>query len=506
MYSQPRPDRSIGRIGLSILAVTTLILILLFGIELLVDLTGSGVDLGDLEMTPRQVQTLASTVSRAFNNLMAMVLAFIALAIPITANMYTPKLIEIFVRDRINIAAMVLFSVFGAHAIFAQAMAYDQWTPVLQFTLCWVSGVLGFVVLVPYYFHVLSFLDPDQIIERVTARITAEYRPIRLGARPVGMAQRRLHARILHLGNVILRAVDRSDRDVALGSIRALRQAVVRYVDEKRDMPPPWFDVDAALFVGTSDEALETIRRERVWVEHRCLKQLLLAYDGALAHVHDLISPITDVNLAVAVHARQRGDGHTLDLGIRIFNTFLRSAIKKCDVRAVQDVLHPYKSLARDLLAHDPARAIAVGRHFKYYAELARHEQVPFVYEIVASDLGSIIEWAWDQQTITREGLLELFLSLDAQETTVRMTTARAILAGYMSDHGHEREAALVADRIYATPAPQVRRARKVLLGTSDPTFWEVTDLQRNLDYVEPSRRSTIARILDDVLAKKERG
>src|SRR5690348_497786 len=43
-----------------------------------------------------------SPMARAYNNVLAMLIATIGLAIPLTANMHTPKLIEMFLSDRIN--------------------------------------------------------------------------------------------------------------------------------------------------------------------------------------------------------------------------------------------------------------------------------------------------------------------------------------------------------------------------------------------------------------------
>src|SRR5713101_4628025 len=43
-----------------------------------------------------------SPMARAYNNVLAMLIATIGLAIPLTANMHTPKLIEMFLRDRLN--------------------------------------------------------------------------------------------------------------------------------------------------------------------------------------------------------------------------------------------------------------------------------------------------------------------------------------------------------------------------------------------------------------------
>src|ERR1700712_4751614 len=45
---------------------------------------------------------ILSPMARAYNNVLAMLIATIGLAIPLTANMHTPKLIEMFLKDRIN--------------------------------------------------------------------------------------------------------------------------------------------------------------------------------------------------------------------------------------------------------------------------------------------------------------------------------------------------------------------------------------------------------------------
>src|SRR5262249_44676598 len=50
----------------------------------------------------RKLIDVLSPFARAYNNILGMLLATIGLAIPLTANMHTPKLIEMFLRDRVN--------------------------------------------------------------------------------------------------------------------------------------------------------------------------------------------------------------------------------------------------------------------------------------------------------------------------------------------------------------------------------------------------------------------
>src|SRR6478752_1562567 len=56
---------------------------------------------------------ILSPMARAYNNVLAMLIATIGLAIPLTANMHTPKLIDMFLRDRIN-RWVLSFMAFGA--------------------------------------------------------------------------------------------------------------------------------------------------------------------------------------------------------------------------------------------------------------------------------------------------------------------------------------------------------------------------------------------------------
>ncbi len=495
-------DVSLEKLAIRVLTWLFVGLAALFAVEFAADLLLTGVPLADLSASSGQGQALASTVSRAFNNLTAMVLTFIALAVPITANMYTPRLIEIFVRDRVNMVVLLFFAAMGAHAIFVQSTMFQQWTPPVQYMVLWLGGVVGFAVLIPYYFYVLSFLNPSTIIQRVTELIVEEYDDIVAHERPIRVAQRRLHSRILHLGNVILRAVDRADRDVSLDAIGALERAIMRYDQVKRTAPPEWFEVGSETFVGYSEDAIRFIVRDRIWVEQKCLSQLMMAYTAALAKMQDAVSAISDVNRQIALHAKTRGDEELLRLCVRYMNTFLREAIKKKDVHAIYDVFSQYTLLASDLLRDYPKVVVDIAEHLRYYAGFARFQGMAFVYELAAFDLMSVVRAAFEKKAQTRTELLERFLAFESDKASVRLTKARVVLAAALSSGPFEAEAERVRETLRASPREMLAEAGRSLLGTTDPVFWEVTDRQLNLDYVEPELRPHVARVLDEVTGR----
>ncbi len=482
----PRFDRLVVRLFAAIFAAVAL----LIGVTLLLDLHASGKSWSELTATPDEQRALASTVSRAFNQLISMVLAFIALAVPITANMYTPKLIEAFVKDKVNLAVLVSFVSLGAFAVYGQAVAFKQWTPTWTYGVMTVGGVVGFVLLLPYYVYVLGFLDPDRIIALVARRVTDELPAIMSERRPTAEAQLRFDERLRNLGNVILRAVDRADRDVAIRSIEALRDVLGTYQMTRSRLSAAWFDVPAGVFVGASDAALALIRTDRIWVEQRGMGQLLLAFRGALTRMPDAVSAISDVTRKSALNAAREGHEQVLRLALRYFNSYLRAAVRKQDVHAIYDVVYQYRELAAGLCRSHPQLAVEIGTHLRYYAEFAEQQRISFIHDLTGYDLAHLVECATDVQSPAAPQLLDHVLAHGGPSCAGRQAVPRALLAAYFAQRGDEASHARLIAALAHAPAEALDAAARRISTTTDAIFWEVTDRQTNFDYVPAARRA----------------
>jgi hypothetical protein len=509
-HARPDPQRfSVGLVLLIFLALHAIFVLFLY-----LDLRHGARNAGGL--SPRELwdaldgsaamaRMSGTTISRAYNALVSLVLTAIALAIPLTANMYTPKLIDIFIKDRVNIAVLTFFVFSAAQAIWSTQATWDQ-GPLRDFggvyprVSLWVAFetiTLGWSILIPYFYYVFRFLNPTNIIERVSALVleTIEKIPGE-GAAPeaVEAAQRELEQRVLHLGNVILRAVDRADRDVSLDAIRALKRVIILYQYRKDALPDAWFRAARDLFVGLSQEAIDVVRTERIWVEHKCLHQLALAYIASLAKMQDAISAISDVTREIVLNSEAQADRGALRLGVRFFNTYLREAVKRKDVHAIFDVLQQYKELAHDLCQGHADLALEIGRHMQYYAELARLNGLTFIYELAAYDVASVVEWAYQREVPVRRELLDVLLSFDAVPASVRLAKAKGIAGGFFHQRGLGTEEALVRQALAPVAPAVLGRALGDVLGTTDRVFWEVTDRQINIDFVDAARKEAVAR------------
>ena len=453
-----------------------------------------------LEGSATMARGSATAISRAYNVLISIFLSSIAIAVPLTANLYTPKLLDLFIRNRINVATLSFFVFSAAHSLWTTHATWDVgplgergFYPRLSLWVTFETMMLGWSLLIPYFYFMFSFLNPGRIIARVSAELTRSFERI---PATDGAALRRLQLHVdqwlLHLGNIILRAIDRSDRDVALDAIHALERVLGAYQGKKPALPAAWFEITGEQFVGLSGAAVEIIRRERIWVEHKGLHQLELAHNAALAKMQDAISAVSDVDRRIAHAAAAHGDGATLHLCVRYFNNFLREATKRKDVHAIFDVFQKYKELAHELFEGHSALTLAIARHIGYYAELGRLSGLHFIYELAAYDLGSVLESVGERDGTARAVLVELLLGFGALPGSVRLVKAKLIAGGYLHAHGFLREAARVREHLGAVPQPLLGEAVQALLQEQDPIFWEVTDRQVNIDYVGAERRQAI--------------
>lgn len=460
-------------------------------------LTGAALSLQDLEVTAAMVRTVASPFARAYNNILALLLTFISLAIPLTANLYTPKLIEIFIRDRINIAVLCTFSLLAAHSLFAITLSFDNWTPELPFWIGGIGAVLGWLVLMPYYYYVLGFLDPLTIIQRVHRSLVMELRSVARGRIGVAQSQKNVNQRIVNLGSVLQRSVDRADRDVTVDAIRAHMQELARMRRIKGELPPGFFQVSNELLVGMSSEATAMLSRERIWMEHRLLAQLVLAFRIALSKMPDAVSALVHaVKQAAHDEATQNNDA-VFALLVRTLNSFMRESITRKDNAAIYYVVYNYKSLLRRLLGSAPARVPELVQHLRYYAELARAAGLSFNYELISYELAELTQVAYERGAPCRNGLLQAVLEFQGVERSAGLVKSRALLASFFHAARREIELARVIESLREVPQSLLSEARETLLGTDNPVFWELTDRGTNIDYVEPERRDGLGAVFE---------
>jgi hypothetical protein len=303
-----------------------------------------------------------------------------------------------------------------------------------------------------------------------------------------------LAARIGQIGTIIIKSIERSDRDVAAEGAWAIKVLLDHYDKFKARMPKEWFVVDRADFVGFSDDALEMLTEARTWYEMKAMQQLEVAFQRGLQSSADhTVSTFSDALRVIATRAHERHDDQSLRLGIRFFNNYLREAIRSGNVRAVYDVFHQYRRLGRDLVDR-PELLRELGKHFVYYAGMSRTFGMKFAPQLTLFDLGYVARRAYERASPAAGDLLKDMLGLphrtgdDVHSMAVK---AKLMIGGFFVGHKLDAEAELVRANLRDVGRSEIERTESELLAATR-AFFEVTDRQLNVEYVPPDRREPL--------------
>jgi hypothetical protein len=433
-------------------------------------------------------------MARAYNNILAMLIATIGLAIPLTANMHTPKLIEMFLRDRTNQVMLGFFAFGAAHVLWVAYLVGPDFAPLWAIRFAVFGALIGWIVLVPYFFYVIRFLDPSNILARLQEDVTRLVDRASTGKVATQVAHEQIHERLHHIGTILLKSVDRADRSVVLEGIWSLKRILDHYGTCKAKMPADWFRAERKDLIGMSAEAIALVNAERTWFEHRVLTQIFLAYQSALAKTQDIVSALSDTLRIIATHAAQRQDDKVLELAVRFFNNDLREAIKRKDAHAVYDLLYQYRVLAGDLCDH-PEMLKQISHRIRHYAELAQAAGLGIVPQIAGFDLCWIISRACERRSPAVSDVLSQLLALKHRaggEPLLLLIKAKVILGAYLMEHQLDAEANRVRANLRDVPSDALETVETDLLSLTESSFWEVTDRQVNFEWVPPERRGHV--------------
>ena len=456
---------------------------------------------GDVDT--KKIVDILSPMARAYNNILAMLIATIGLAIPLTANMHTPKLIDMFLRDRTNQVMLVVCSFGAANVLFTAYLVGPKFAPMWAYRIAVFGAIVGWAALIPYFFYVVRFLDPSNILERLKAQITDAIDLAQRGKLSADDAQAVVHERLNQIGTIVLKSIDRADRSVVTEGVWSLKQILDCYGKAKIKMPDAWFVVDRGDFVGMAAEALELLNEERTWFEMKVLGQMYLAYQQALAKSADAVSWISDATRVIGTAAHTRGDPRAVELTVRFFNNYLREAIKRKDMHALYDLFYQYRCLGRDV-RDDTVMLRKIGVYFKTYSNVASNAGMAFAAQMAAFDLGWLVRRAYEGQSTAAPDLLADVLGMEhysGGKLSAQIAEAKVILGAGLIEQGLLAEVALVRANLRDVPPDVLDHIEKTLLTDVEKSFWEVTDRQVNFEYIAPARRPFVSALVADIKA-----
>lgn len=473
-----------------------------------------------LHMSPGDAEHIMGGIGEVIAAILGIVITVASIIVQLAANRYTPRITEMFFRDRTNLLVMGFFvvsAVFSLWVNFSIRNGESGSTAhafVPRYGVLITMGLLTacLLMMAPYFGYVFDFLEPDNVVGRIKKN------GVEQALRPAGgesdseVDERRVAAlsALEQLADVALNALDQKDKGIASKTVDSLSELVVAYLPYKKALDPRWFQIRDRLakdtdFVSMNAEALGKLSATRTWLEYKALRQFLMVYREALTAMPDLITRIAIDTRYIGQTAIAAGDRAAVAVVVKFFNTYMRRALNAKDIAAAYNNLNQYRYLAEELLkAGWGDQVVDIARYFKYYAQTAHAMGLAFLTETVAFDLCEINERAYDLHAPARDELLRIFLEvdkeveLDQQEPSLRgVRKAQVKLATYYLQKGEEALARKIYRDMRDERPDRLRSIRAELLAVTSNEFWEINDRGAVFEYIEPERRQLIHRFFE---------
>jgi hypothetical protein len=461
------------------------------------------------------VELDAETLQNALGSLAQVVVAVLAIAITVVsivvqlaATRYTPRIAEMFFRDKKNLAIMGFFVVSCINAVWVSIVVTSGFVPRATVAMTTVVVTASLLLLIPYFAYVFAFLDPEKVITRIGHQVLdavlarGTWKRVRAD---LDLRQASCVAGLEHLSDIAINTAAQKDKIIASGAVTALREFAVKYLKAKSALPPEWFGLGPRIhgnpdFIALAPDSLRGLEHKHVWVEWKVLRHFRSVFSEALDHLPELGHVVAIETRYVAEEALRHDDREVLALAIRYFNTYLRSAINHEDVRTSYNIFHQYRLLAEHMMRKGHGDLVLeIGRCVAYYGQLAHRTGLGFITETAAHDLGVLCERAFEHASPCHDTLLGIFLEVDkepetrSEEQTLRgVRKAQVKLATFYLARGAGPHAERICADMRGEKPDRLASIRSELLAVTEREFWEVTDRGVNFDYLDEARKEKL--------------
>ncbi|MCZ6646023.1 MAG: DUF2254 domain-containing protein [SAR324 cluster bacterium] len=450
---------------------------------------------------------------------LGLTLTVVAIVVQLAAQRYTPKLVDLFLADRVNaltFLGMVFATVFCIWIIYSSRTDY---VPVYGKLLLMIITTVLLTLLIPYFRYVFKFLTPSNIIETIEANLA---RMVDASVKMVdGIAlekQKSLVANGLEqVTDIALSAVTQMDRNVALMSINTLSAILRNYTKNKTRLKEAWFRPNPSQFIAISSEFFDEIAERRLWVEARGFMDMELIFGLALRTMPDANSAIGANTRELCITAIENEDAEAAYLCVEYFNTFLRRSINDNNVRAVFSLLYQYRRLAEYLLPKQLQLGEEIAGFINYYGQQAMRVGMPFLKVAAAMDIGILLRHGYALNVSPMDRMLEDFLSIgespdlhDIAFAHEGVRKAHVILAAHLMAQGKSSDhLQRISDSLRRESPAWLENIKTALLNVTKQKFWEITDRGGiNFEYIEPKLKDALSKFYEEYLvlpAKKPR-
>ncbi len=445
-----------------------------------------------------QILSNIASFAEVTAGVLGIAITVVTIIVQLAANRYTPKITDLFIRNRINIAVLsfyVLICLFSVWLAIFDASFYGNSIHLVVWIYI-ICVTASFLSIIPYFFYVFNFLHPESIINKLELSAMKCVTGAMRSNSEISKLNNTMFDTIECIGDIGMNSVATMDRSLGLACIKTLKRILIGYFAHKSRLPAQWFSIGRENFLGFCCQSMTNIIISKTWVEVAILKQYEFLLAKSVAQIREFVQEISNAMLGIGIASVREHLPEATETSIVYFNTFLRIAYNERNQYAIYNIFGQYRMLAEEILPDNEEGVIEIAKYFKYYGQLALQYQMPFVLVIASHDLRKLNEKAYQIGFSMRDELLQIFLELDkppeteSEEIGLRgVRKSQAILAAFYLENNEEELARRIFDDMAYEPRERLISIRDEILGVEKERFWEITDRWVNFDYIPPKRK-----------------
>lgn len=439
---------------------------------------------------------------------LGIMVAVVLLIVQLTANRYTPKVVDLFITHRSNLFLISLFIISIVYSLWVAHSINEDYIPRISAFVAMGFMTLCYSLIIPYFLHLFDMLKPTTIINQIRKEAIDAISRLKKDPSYNLKAKHIINTRLEQITDIALSAVERTDSEIAHHSVWALQSIVDIYIINKEHLHKEWYRVDKTEMLGASQTIIDEVVKTEAWLEFRAMRQMLMIFMVAAHKMPDVSSAVAQSYRAIGTTAMENKEEEVIDLVIRFFNSLLRVTINSKDIRANNDALYQYRLFAERIIEIYPVFSKTIAYYLSHYALLFVEYGIRQNFESAIYDLRKLNERADKKKIENLNEFLNDFLEFQYKidyhkypHLIKNLWKSYAILGSFFL----LRDEVELAKKVYAQmkriPLEVLLQIKIEILSITESHFWEITDRVMSYNYIPIKQREKLKEFFDWFLA-----
>src|SRR5579864_1452025 len=433
---------------------------------------------------------------------LSIVIVAVMFGIQGVSSRYSPRIIGIFTRNALNALVLGFALASILYTFLVRSEVTGTYVPKLSVGIAVLLALLNFAILFPYVGYIFEVMRAETLVAGIMRRARRQLRAA--SRRPHNRRQREeLMTSIAQVTDIAFGSIQLGDMPVCVMSIEVLGQFLAQdYLTVKKKFSPEWFKVGHAELPGASDQIIAEVNRAGTWFGYSVLSTFVDMVGLTPVHRKEAVHAIAVATRNVGLAAIEVGDTEAVELCLRFFNTYLRTAINRSAPTFASGIMNEYRRFAIGALEWRPDLAVEAAAHLLRYGRHFDEAGMPAIFGAAAEDVADLAIEARvrDPQVSFRlaQLLVRYLLELIPNARPIGLNglfkgVAKLTFWAMASD---DRDVARVlVEGIAAAPPDFVDAALDRMESMHQGLFWEVNERVIAFDWVEQPLREQIPKL-----------